>query len=50
MNGKLKLVMVWLPLLVLLSACQSDNGTPPMSAGKWTWVSGSYMRNQAGIY
>src|SRR5512141_3499684 len=41
-------------LLALLSACQSDNGAPPdpepISAGRWTWISGGNIVSRQGIY
>jgi N-acetylneuraminic acid mutarotase len=40
--------------MTLLSACQSDNGTPPVptpiSAGTWTWASGGDIVSRRGIY
>ena len=44
----------FLSLVIALSACgaggSDNNPPPPVSFGKWTWVSGSNTANQAGIY
>jgi N-acetylneuraminic acid mutarotase len=40
-------------LVITLSGCGGgggDNNTPPVSTGKWTWVSGSNTVDQAGTY
>lgn len=54
MKTAIKLMVLAFPFLALLSSCQSDNGTPPgptpISAGNWTWVSGSNVFNQKGVY
>lgn len=49
-----KLVILFLSFLGLLSACQTnetiDPDPTPVSAHKWTWVSGANTVNQAGVY
>ena len=43
------LVLVIVSLFALASACASD-GNPPVSTDGWTWISGSHIANQAGVY
>ena len=54
MKSGLKLVILVFSFLALLSACEGGNDTPPnpppVSTGKWTWVSGSNTIDQAGTY
>jgi N-acetylneuraminic acid mutarotase len=50
MKSALRLAILIFSFLALLSACGGGNGTPPVSFGRWTWVSGSNIKGQAGIY
>ena len=55
MKISMRFAILCFSLLPLLSACQSDNGTPPpgptpLAAGTWTWVSGGNIASRRGIY
>lgn len=54
MKKPIRLGLLALLFLSFLSACESGNDEPPiqqpLSAGEWTWISGSDALNQEGIY
>jgi hypothetical protein len=50
MKSAWKLVILVFSLSALLSACAESTNPTPGPTGKWTWVSGSNVRGQAGIY
>src|SRR4030042_331167 len=54
MKKPIRLGILALLFLSFLSACESGNDEPPiqqpLSAGEWTWISGSDALNQEGIY